>query len=162
MEKTLGINIILKFHAITTIQSEEEKEAIMSAIYNLCAVTTVGVSGGLPNSVIIDCLKEHGTDELKRALAEGEMLGDEVFTIMGTQMLCVFKVYIYLSDTRRVFINSYGVQGLDEVPTHDVRFEPFGLTYDEVGELTFNPLHVGGHFEPVREVFAGTEVASPW
>lgn len=128
---------------------------------NVCAITTVRVLTGVDSDIITFCLREHGDPELIRELDSGEMLGDDVFTIMGTQIVCRFDIYIYLSDNERVLIKSCGID-IEEVDTHDVRFEPVGLTYEEVKQLPYNPMYVGGHYEPVRDVFAGRNVESPW
>lgn len=89
-----------------------------------------------------------------REITHEEPLGDDVFQVIGILLCIQFNVYIYISDNERVHVRRFGVDiphipGCESVKSYDVRFEPFGLTYEEVRACNHNPLYIPGHWEPV-------------
>lgn len=132
----------------------------MSSRQNVCAFNTLSVLTGFDMDLLMLIVQENGPETVKRDLKNNDQIGDEIFQFFGIHMLCTFNIYMYLSDTKRVLVKSCGLQ-IDECKIHEIRFEPFGETYEETMNSQINPLFKGGHYEPVREVFNGEQIISP-
>jgi hypothetical protein len=128
---------------------------------NRCAITTISALTGAHEDTIISYILTFGSPTLIGEFDRGEPLGDDVFEIIGTHMVCRFAIYVYTSDSTRVHIKTCGVP-IPEAMTYEVRFEPFGMVYETIAALPECPTRSVGHYEPIRDVFKGTVISSPW
>ena len=117
---------------------------------NTCAFTAIYNLTKIDKEAATSACMILGSDELKREIKQQEPAGDEVFDVVGKQAVVNFDLFIYLSDIKRVKIKTLGCL-VPEAKTYEVRFEPFGMTYEEILDLPYNPLYQPGHWEAVTE-----------
>ena len=115
---------------------------------NTCALTSIRRATGIDEGLATSACMLLGSEKLQTEIKEGKPLGDEVFDVVGKQTLCNFDLFIYLSDTKRVKIKTVGCL-VPEAKTYEIKFEPFGMTYEEILALPYNPLYHPGHWEAV-------------
>ena len=115
---------------------------------NFCGPRAIRIltEGKVSEEMVAELVRFEGTKELQLEVKNGEPISDDLFNLVGTHAILNFILSIYTSPNTRIELRSLGVLGVG-APKHYVRFEPMGMTFEEVSALPYSPLFVAGHWE---------------
>lgn len=136
---------------------EEEKPRA-----NFCGPRAIAIltKHMITQDMVRDLVMAAGSKQLQDEVNNGEPISDELFDLVGIHAILNFILSIYISPSQRVELRSLGVLGVG-APIHHVRFEPWGMTSEEVRALPHSPLFVDGHWERDNNDQTKVEVIQP-